>query len=487
MNAVRKLNRDSARVNAVRPIKVLQFGEGNFLRGFADWMIDVLNDRTDFNGDVQIVQPLSQGSGSQLNEQDGLYHVMLNGIRHGKPVTEVRLISCVRGVINPYKDYAKFLEAGENPDLEFVISNTTEAGITYDEKDKSPDNVPSSFPGKLTALLHHRFEHFRGDAKKGLVLFPCELIDQNGNKLKETVLRYAKAWGLPSGFSAWIEKNNQFCNTLVDRIVPGFPRETIHEVQSQLGFEDNMVVMAEPFHLWVIESRQDLTKKLPASAAGLDVKFVTDQSPYRTRKVRILNGAHTAMVPVAYLRGLRTVSEVVNDPQMRAFLQKLIAEEIIPVLNLPKSELQQFADDVLERFQNPFIKHELISIALNSVSKFKVRVLPTILEFKQLTGKLPKNLVSSLAGLILFYRGEFRGVSIPLSDSVDVIQIMKEAWLTGDPKQVVARVLANQSFWDQDLTLIEGLEMEVLQALVQLSAVNEQGIKSASLELPSTP
>lgn len=484
MNAVRKLNRDSARVNAVRPIKVIQFGEGNFLRGFADWMIDVLNERTNFNGDVQIVQPLSQGLGAQLNEQGGLYHVMLNGIRHGKPVTEVRLISCVRGVINPYRDYAKFLEAGENPDLEFIISNTTEAGIVYDEKDKSPDTVPTSFPGKLTALMYRRFEYFKGDPKKGLTLLPCELIDQNGDKLEEAVLRYAIAWGLPSGFSVWIETHNHFCNTLVDRIVPGFPRDTIHEVQARLGFEDNMVVMAEPFHLWVIESGEDLTKKFPASEAGLDVKFVTDQSPYRTRKVRILNGAHTAMVPIAYLRGLRTVSEAVNDPQMRAFLQQVITEEIIPVLNLPKSELKQFADDVLERFQNPFIKHELISIALNSVSKFKVRVLPTILEFKQLTGKLPKILVSSLAGLILFYRGEFRGVSIPLSDSPEVLEFMKEAWRMGDPRQVVAKVLANGSFWDQDLTLIEGLEKAVQDALVQLCDVTEHATKPA-LKLPS--
>jgi len=465
-----KLNRETAGITTLRPVRVLQFGEGNFLRGFVDWMIDLLNEKAAFNGDVQVVQPLAQGMGEQLNHQDGLYHVTLNGIRHGKPVTEDRLITCVAGAVNPYTDYDKFLALGENPDLEFIVSNTTEAGIAFDEKDITPSETPSSFPGKLTALLYRRFEHFSGDPKKGVVLLPCELIDKNGNNLKEAVLRFAEAWKFPSGFASWIQDSNLFCNTLVDRIVPGFPRDTIKEVQARLNFADNLVVMAEPFHLWVIETPVDLTDRLPMDKAGLDVKFVKDQSPYRTRKVRILNGAHTAMVPLAYLRGLRTVSETVNDPYMKTFLQHTLNEEIIPVLDLPAEELVQFSNDVMERFQNPFIRHELISIALNSISKFKVRVLPTILDYAKIKGTLPPHLVQSFAGLIRFYKGECGGTSIPLSDSADVLHFMREVWSSSDPRHVVSKVLSNTAFWGQDLTSIAGLEAGVVQSLDGLMA-----------------
>ncbi len=470
MSAPRKLTRDSAGVTTKRPVKVVQFGEGNFLRGFVDWMIDLLNEKAAFNGNVQVVQPLAQGMGELINQQDGLYHVTLNGIRHGKPVTEDRLITCVSGVINPYTDYAGFLALGENPDLEFIVSNTTEAGIAFDERDKSAETTPASFPGKLTALLFRRFEHFRGDPKKGVVLFPCELIDKNGDNLKDAILRFAAAWKLPEAFRSWLVENNLFCNTLVDRIVPGFPRDTIKEVQARLGFEDNLVVMAEPFHLWVIETPVDLSQRLPMHRAGLEVKFVRDQSPYRTRKVRILNGAHTAMVPLAYLRGLRTVSETVNDPYMKGFLQEVLNKEIIPVLDLPPEELRQFSGDVMERFQNPFIRHELISIALNSISKFKVRVLPTILDYFAIKGTLPTHLVQAFAGLILFYKGDRGGTAIPLADSPDILQFMRDVWSTHDTKQIVSSVLSHSSFWGQDLTSVDGLERAVHVALTGLMA-----------------
>lgn len=461
---LKKLNRSTANIDAKRPVKVLQFGEGNFLRAFTDWAIDILNEKTDFNGNIQIIQPIAQGMADQINEQGGLYHVILNGIENGKPTRTIRLIDSVAGVLNPYLDYNDFLKTSENESLEFIISNTTEAGIAFEESD-TPETLPGSFPGKLTALLYHRFKHFNGDPAKALIIIPCELIDKNGSKLKETILQYANHWNLPDEFKTWIEVHTTFCNTLVDRIVPGFPKETIGEIQRELGYTDNLVVTAEPFHLWVIEGPEHVANRFPTAKAGLDVKFVADQTPYRTRKVRILNGAHTALVPVAYLKGLRTVKESVENESIRAFLTQTIFEEIIPTLDLPKDELDAFANSVLERFANPYIRHELISISLNSISKFKVRVLPSLLGYIQEKGKLPVNLVESLAALILFYKGEYKGETIPLSDTEEVLGFMKLAWKDNDPDNAVAKILSNKKFWDQDLSMIKGLKELILNVI----------------------
>ncbi len=451
------LNRNTANISEQPPLKVLQFGEGNFLRGFVDWMIDILNEKTDFNGSVHVIQPINQGMVQLLNKQDGLYHLLLNGIQGGKPSQETRLITCISGGTNPYDDYQAYLKLGESPSLEFIISNTTEAGICFEERDTTPDTLPNSFPGKLTALLYHRFKHFNGAAGKGLNIIPCELIDKNGEILRSTVLEFASHWNLPQEFTTWIKENNVFCNTLVDRIVPGFPRDTIKEIQQHLGFEDNLVVKAEPFHLWVIEAPASVKAAFPAEKAGLQVKFVEDQSPYRTRKVRILNGAHTTLVPVAYLQGLRTVREAVEDPTAGKFIREAIFEEIIPTLDLSKEELEQFANDVIERFQNPFIYHELISIALNSVSKYKVRVLPSVLEYQKRKGQLPNHLLHALGALIVFYRGEWRGDKIPLNDGADVMEFFKNAWKKESTSEVVQTVLAKSDFWGQDLTQVSGM------------------------------
>ncbi|WP_187263337.1 tagaturonate reductase [Pontibacter beigongshangensis] len=465
---MKPLNRESANLPQQRPVKVLQFGEGNFLRGFVDWMIDILNEKTDFNGAVEIVQPLGQGIVHLLNKQDGLYHLLLEGIQGGEQTQEIRLISCVADSLNPYDDYQDYLRRGENPDLQFVISNTTEAGIAFGAADKDMDTLPSSFPGKLTALLYHRFKHFNGASDKGLYLIPCELIEKNGENLKDTVLQFASHWNLPEAFVAWINESNIFCNTLVDRIVPGFPRDTIKEIQQEIGYEDNLVVKAEPFHLWVIEAPAEVEAAFPTAKADLQVKFVSDLTPYRTRKVRILNGAHTVLVPVAYLQGLRTVREAVEDATAGKFIREAIFEEIVPTLDLPAEELKQFANDVIERFQNPFIHHELMSIALNSVSKYKVRVLPSVLEFHQRTGKLPQRLLHSLAALILFYKGEWNGDQIPLNDTPEVLNFFKSAWEKGSAEETVATVLANKSFWGTDLTQIDGFTTTVAAEVKQL-------------------
>ncbi len=472
---IKKLNRTTASRPQTRPVKVLQFGEGNFLRAFVDWMVDVANEKTGFNGAVQIVQPIAQGMSAMVNAQEGLYHVILNGIKNGNNVRDVRMISCVDSVINPYEDFKKFLATAENPDLQFIISNTTEAGIAFDPKDTSPDSLPASFPGKVAILLHHRFRFFNGAADKALTIMPCELIEKNGEALRRAILQYASLWNLSKAFTTWIEKDTLFCNTLVDRIVPGFPKETIKEIQQEIGYEDNLVVTAEPFHLWVIEPKtsdeariKTLKKEFPVADAGLDVMFVNDLTPYRTRKVRILNGAHTAMVPVAYLRGLRTVRETVEDSFAGDFIRKAIHEEIIPTLDLPKEELKKFADDVIERFQNPSIRHELMSIALNSISKYQVRVLPSVLEYINRTGKTPVRLLHSLAALIRFYKGEWKGHPIALNDTQTVLDFFKKAWADHDAAAMVQHVLSNKDLWHVDLTSMKGIDEEVKKQLLAL-------------------
>jgi len=475
---LKKLNRTTANKPQTHPVKILQFGEGNFLRAFADWMVDIMNEKTNFNGAVQIVQPITQGMGQKLNEQDGLYHVVLNGIRQGAPLREIRLVSCVAGVINPFEDYHAYLKAAENPDLAFIFSNTTEAGIIFNAKEVSPEILPDSFPGKLTALLYHRYKFFKGEISKALVILPCELIEKNGETLRKTVLQYMAHWDLGEGFKTWITDHTLFCNTLVDRIVPGFPKDSVQEIWKETGFEDNLVVTAEPFHLWVIEpiltpgtSMEDLRKALPLEQAGLQVKFVQDLAPYRTRKVRILNGAHTAMVPVGYLRGLRFVRDVIDDDFTGQFIRKTLEEEIIPTLDLSKEELRQFSNDVIERFQNPFIRHELMSIALNSISKYQVRVLPSVLEYIQRTGKLPERLLYSLAALILFYKGEWQGNVIPLNDTPSVLEFFKKVWSQKDTRAVIEQVLSSQELWNTDLTKVKGLSGEVEKHMVEISAL----------------
>ncbi|WP_200977341.1 tagaturonate reductase [Echinicola sp. 20G] len=462
---MKTLNRQNIVKSPERPIKVLQFGEGNFLRGFVDWIIDIMNEKTEFNGDVQVIQPIANGMGDLINQQDGLYHVQLSGIQKGVAKEETRMITCVRGVINPYEDYESYLKLADNPYLRFIISNTTEAGISYNPSDDQKDKISDSFPGKLTALLYRRFSTFNGDESKGLHIIPCELIDKNGDKLKEIIVQYASLWQLPKGFVSWIQKANTFSNTLVDRIVPGFPKETIKEIQEAIGFEDNLVVKAEPFHLWVIEGPDSVKDEFPAEEAGLDVKFVQDQSPYRTRKVRILNGAHTSLVPVAYLNGLRTVRESVEDPIVGKFLDETIQKEIIPTLDLPQDELEQFANDVMDRFKNPFVKHLLSSIALNSISKFKVRVLPSLLEFVERKGELPQNLVHSLAALLLFYKGNFDGKPTPVNDSEDIENYFKSIWKNDDLEEVAHGALSYKALWDMDLTTVDGLEEAVVREM----------------------
>ena len=410
-----------------RTERFIQFGEGGFLRGFADWMIQKMNEKTDFEGSVVVVQPIEKGMCDILTAQNCRYtHII-----RGEEGVETSVIDVISRCVKPYEDFEGFLKLAEIPTMRYVISNTTEAGIAFKEEDKATDAPPASFPAKVTLLLKRRFEC----GLPGFVFLPCELIDRNGDNLKKIVLRYAELWGLGADFIAWVERENIFCSTLVDRINTGYPKDE----KIDLGYEDKMLNTSEYFHLWVIETDLDLEKELPFSKAGLNVIVTRDAlEKYRTRKVRILNGAHTSMVPYALLSGFDTVKSCMDDDKMRAYVRKCMFEEIIPTLDLPKDELVAYAEDVLTRFSNPYIKHYLSSIALNSVSKFKVRVLPSILEYKKRFGVYPKTLVFAFARLIEFYK-----VGTP-NDDPEVTAFLQN--------HTVAEILANKALWDADLS-----------------------------------
>lgn len=451
-----------------RPVKILQFGNGNFLRGFTDWMIQKSNQANVFDGDIHSVQVHSKSGNNSMKDQDCLFHVIEQGLKKGELVQESTLVTCVAGITNVFEDYEEYLKLGENPDLRFVVSNTTEAGIVFDPTDSSSDSISKTFPGKLTALLYHRFKTFNGDASKGLIFLPCELIEGNGEVLKECIQKYISFWKLPTAFSEWIDWKNIFCNTLVDRIVPGFPKGSIHEIQENLGYKDEMAVMVEPYHFWAIEGVGVVKEEFPLDKAGLNVKFVDNLAPFRMQKVSILNGGHTAMVAFAYLRGLRTVREAVENPEIGAFLKEAIYNEIIPTLDMPKKELEQFASDVLERFANPFIVHELKAIALNSISKFKVRVLPSLLTYYELKKVWPEKLTLSFAALLVFYKGNYKDIDTPVNDNPTLMAEFKAAWELGSTRETVEKLLSGRAYWGEDLTHYSGLSEAVTKAVDQI-------------------
>ncbi len=451
------LNRKNHDVSS-HPESILQFGAGNFLRGFVDYFVQEMNEKINFNAGVVVVKPTSTGNYNQLIKQEGLYTLFLKGIKNGKAVSEHQIIDCIQRGINPYEDFDAYLSNAENPDLRFVISNTTEAGIAYDADDKLQDTPQKSFPGKLTALLHKRFMSFGGASDKGLIVIPCELIDRNGDNLKKIILQYAKDWNLGDGFVEWINNDNIFCNTLVDRIVPGYPRDKMDSITKELGYKDNLVVEGEQFHLWVIEGPKSVKEEFPAEECGLNVVFTDNMEPYRTRKVRILNGAHTTLVPVGYLFGIDKVRESLEDPIVGSYLKDAIFDEICPTLDLSEEELKQFSNDVLDRFRNPYLEHALMSISLNSISKYKTRVLPSVFEFINRKNTLPKRLLFSLAALIAFYKGERNEETIALKDDQDVLSFFKTQWSSNNYDTIVKNVISNSEFWGEDLSEYDGLQ-----------------------------
>ena len=469
LNSDFKFNDDlSIGTKKVLPERVVQFGEGNFLRAFVDYMFDEINAQGLFEGGITLIQPIPGGDFLRniLNEQEGLYTLIARGREDGKEVAAKRLITCVNKCINPYVDLETYNACAKNPELRFVVSNTTEAGISWKEEAKIDTEPQDSFPAKVANFLYIRYTEFNGDKSKGLVFIPCELIDDNGKTLKKYVLKHAENWGLGQDFIDWIETACVFTSTLVDRIVTGYPREEASALCEEFGYEDNAIDTSEIFHTWVIEGPAELEKELPFPAAGLKVIFTPDVKPYKKRKVRILNGAHTCSVLGAYLAGHDLVGELMNDKLFYSYLENALNNEIIPAITseeLTIDDLKGFADAVFDRFQNPFIKHKLLDISLNSTSKFEARVLHTIQEYYAQNGKLPKILTFSFAAYLAFYRGteivdgalmgERNGAQYPIRDSEAVLEFYKNVWAGVDVadkaaiSEVVKKACGNKDFW----------------------------------------
>ena len=467
---MKALNKQTA-PKAIAPERIIQFGEGNFLRAFVDWIISKMNQRTDFNSSVVVVQPIEHGMVEWLNGQDCLYHVNLQGRLNGEVVNSIDRIDCISRALNPYTQNAAFMALADQPEMRFVISNTTEAGIAFDPSCKLNDAPASSYPGKLTQLLYRRFKTFKGDKTKGLIIMPCELIFLNGHHLKQCIYQYIELWKDDFGadyekFKSWFTKYCYVCATLVDRIVPGFPRKEIADIQKRICYADNMVVQAEIFHLWVIEKPENMSiaalrKEFPAEKAGLNVLIAPSEAPYHERKVTLLNGPHTVLSPVAYLSGINIVRDACNHPVVGKYVRKVQYDELMQTLNLPMDELKQFAADVLERFDNPYVEHQVTSIMLNSFPKYQTRDLPGVKVYLERKGELPKGLVLGLAAIITYYKGGVRadGAEIIPNDAPEIMQLLKELWATGDTRRVAEGVLAaKELIWGEhgDLNTIPG-------------------------------
>lgn len=469
MKALNKLTAPKA----VAPERIIQFGEGNFLRAFVDWIIKNMNDKTDFNSSVVVVQGTPDAFVMQLLEgQDCLYHVNLQGRLEGEVINSFTRVDVISRGLSPFTQTDAFLALADQPEMRFVISNTTEAGITFDPACKLADRPASSYPGKLTQLLYRRYKTFNGAADKGFIIMPCELIFENGHHLKECITQYIDLWkeDLGSdyeGFRAWFLTHNYVCSTLVDRIVPGFPRKEIADIQEKLGYKDNIVVQGEAFHLWVIERASNMTldqlrAEFPAEKAGLHVLITDSEAPYHERKVTLLNGPHTVLSPVAFLSGVNIVRDACNHPVIGKYIHKVQFEELMETLNLPMDELKKFASDVLERFNNPYVDHQVTSIMLNSFPKFQTRDLPGLKTYLERKGELPKGLVLGLAALITYYKGGKRedGTEIVPNDDKKIMDLLTELWATGDTRKVAEGVLgAKDLIWgvQGDLNKVPGL------------------------------
>ena len=470
------------------PERVLQFGEGNFLRAFADYWFDMANEKAGWNGKCVLVQPIAQGLTQLINRQEGLYTLYLRGRQNGEKVDAKRVISSVSRCLNPYEkqDYDAMMDVAAGEALEYIVSNTTEAGIVYDPSCRLEDCPPASFPAKLTQVLLHRWRAGR----PGVVVLSCELIDNNGKELLRCVNQYIKQWGLEEGFARWVNGDCTFCSTLVDRIVPGRIRDAAEaaRLEDENGYRDALIDVGEVFGVWNIEGPEWLAEKLPFRAAGLNCPVVPDVTPYKKRKVRILNGAHTGFVPGAYLAGYDIVRDCMQDDVILGFMNRMLHEEVIPTLPLDRQDLEAFAAAVQDRFNNPFINHELMSISLNSTSKWKARNMPSFLTYIEEQKKLPKCLTMSLAAYIAFYSNDIQERTadglICKRPAGNTYKIQDDAWALDfyyahkddTAAQLVNAVLTNTQMWDQDLTKIEGLEAAVL---ADLELIRTEGAEAA--------
>lgn len=439
-----------------RPIKILQFGEGNFLRAFVDWQVDIANEMGVMDAGIAICKPRPNSSQKRgtievLKEQDCLYHTYLEGIKEKKPMKEVRLVKSVQCAINPYEEYEEYERIILSPELKIVISNTTEAGIRYEEGDDLTAQPPMSYPAKVTALLYKRFKHYGGDPEKGLCVICCELIEDNGSTLREYVFKHAKYNNLESEFADWVESSCTFCDTLVDRIVPGFPSDNIDAIKEELGYDDNLVVKGELYHLWVIGGRgyEEVQRQLPLDKAGLHVLFMPSVKQFRDKKVRILNGSHTGMVPIGLQIGCETVMDAFNNADLEQFINKMVAEEVIPMIDEDQKEVQEFASGILERFYNPYIRHLLKSISLNSLSKWEARNYPTVADNWLKAGKVAERELFTFAALLTLYSGE---VDFEPNDTAEHVEFIHKAWNNDDIYGTVKAIVENRNIWTVDFT-----------------------------------
>ncbi len=480
-STIKNLNLKDIKVGNLNkmPVKILQYGEGNFLRAFVDYMVDILNGENIFNGSIAIVQPVEMGMVDMLSEQDGLYTVLLRGLENGNKVLEKRIVTSVSDYINPFLDYDRYISYAKDENLRFVVSNTTEAGIAYEKCDMET-KPQKSFPAKVTAFLYERYKNFGGDKDKGLVFIPCELIDNNGMMLKKYVIQHALDWNLENEFLTWVEEANYFTSTLVDRIVTGYPAKEIDQITEELGYKDNLVDTCEIFHNWVIEGPAFLSEELPFHKVGLNVTWTDDAKPYKLRKVRILNGAHTSTVLAGYLSGINIVRDLMDNTTFKSYLEKLLFEEVIPVLTLPYEDVKAFADSVFDRFANPYIDHLLLSISLNSISKYRARVLPTILEYKEKENKLPPMLMFSFAALIKFYEGykiENGGLigkrgaeEYKINDNIEYLDIFRHLYSDfSDANTLIGKICGNIDMWGTDLNAIDGFTDCVVEYFEKIS------------------
>lgn len=465
------------------PEKVLQFGEGNFLRAFVDYFIDTMNEKAGFNGKVVVTQPISQGLASMINDQEGLYTLFLRGYENGKSVNKKRVISSISRCLNPYENYDELMKCAENPDLRFIVSNTTEAGIQYVSSCKADDTPPSSFPAKLTSFLYKRYK----TGLNGFIILSCELIDHNGDELLKCVHQYIDLWGLENDFRIWVDNENIFCSTLVDRIVPGYPRNEASSICEELGYEDNLLDTGEVFGFWVIEGPSSIKDEFPFEAAGLPIIVVDDVTPYKQRKVRILNGAHTSFIMAAYLSGKNIVRDCMQDETILGFMKKTIYDEVIPTLDLPKDNLAQFASDVVERFSNPFVDHQLLSISLNSTSKWKARCMPSLLEYaKRNNGAIAECLAFSFAAYITFYHngqtmrdgcliGKRGDEEYEIHDDSEVLEFFY-SHKDDSIQNLVRAVISNKAFWGDSLSNLTGFEDAVIK---YMKMIQDKGMYEA--------
>ena len=472
------------------PEKVLQFGEGNFLRAFVDYWFDLANEKADWNGKCVLVQPIAPGLAKMINEQEGLYTLYLRGSENGKKVDDKRVISSVSRCLNPYEKegFAQMMEVAASDDLEIIVSNTTEAGIVYDPACNLNDEPASSFPGKLTQVLYHRYQA----GKKGIIMLACELIDNNGKELLKCVNQYIDQWGLDDGFKKYVNEDCTFCGSLVDRIVPGRIRDPkeVAELEAKHGYADPLLDVGEVFGVWVIEGDTKLNDVLPFRKAGIENHvFVTpDMSPYKKRKVRILNGAHTGFVLGAYLAGFDIVRDCMHDATVLGYMNKMLSDEVVPILPLDQDDCKKFAAAVQDRFNNPFVNHELMSISLNSTSKWCARNMPSFLEYVEKNGKLPTCLTMSLAAYIAFYTNDVqeltdkglvckraKGNEYTVSDDRWVLEFYNEH-KNDDVPTLVHAVMTNEKMWGRDLTQVPGFEAATVK---NLTLIREQGALAA--------